>query len=53
MSSKADLNEYLARLVIVAGRSLKEVIDFNEKNRDKEMPFFGQDLFIKAKRKVR
>ena len=31
--------------------SLKDVIDFNEKNKDKEMPWFGQDLLIKAESK--
>jgi amidase len=30
---------------------LKQIIEFNEKNRDKEMPYFGQDLFIKAQAK--
>lgn len=49
---KADLNKYLASLGARAPvRSLKEVIDFNERNRDKEMPYFGQDLFIKAEAK--
>jgi len=49
---KADLNAYLARLGPRAPvRSLKDVIDFNEKNRDREMPFFGQDLFVKAQEK--
>jgi len=46
---KADLNAYLAGLGSKAPvRTLKEIIDFNEKNRDKEMPFFGQDILIKA-----
>jgi len=27
------------------------VIEFNEKNKDKEMPWFGQDLLIKAESK--
>lgn len=49
---KADLNSYLGRLGSSARvHSLKEVIEFNEKNRDREMPFFGQDLFIKAEAK--
>lgn len=49
---KADLNTYLAGLGPQAPvRSLKEIIAFNEKNRDREMPFFGQDLFIKAEEK--
>lgn len=49
---KTDLNLYLAGLGPKAPvRSLKEVIEFNEKNRDKEMLYFGQDLFIKAEAK--
>lgn len=49
---KADLNKYLASLGPRAPvRSLKEIIEFNERNSDKEMPYFGQDLFIKAEAK--
>lgn len=49
---KADLNAYLRGLGSSARvHSLKEVIEFNDKNRDREMPFFGQDLFIKAQAK--
>jgi amidase len=49
---KTDLNAYLAGLGPKAPvHSLKEVIEFNEKNRDQEMPYFGQDLFIKAEAK--
>jgi amidase len=49
---KADLNAYLKGLGTSAPvHSLKEVIEFNEKNREKEMPYFGQDLFIKAQAK--
>src|SRR5271163_471810 len=48
---KADLNTYLARLSGAPVHSLKDVIEFNERNRDKEMPWFGQDLFIKAEAK--
>jgi len=49
---KADLNAYLARL----GRSapvqtLKDIIEFNERNAQREMPYFGQDLFVKAEGK--
>jgi len=49
---KADLNAYLAAAgpkILVS--SLKELIAFNERNRDKEMPYFGQDLFEKAEAK--
>jgi amidase len=46
---KADLNAYLATLGPHAPvRTLKEIIDFNDRNRQKEMPYFGQDLFLKA-----
>ena len=49
---KADLNAYLARLGPGAPvRTLKGIIDFNERNREKEMPYFGQDLFVKAQAK--
>jgi amidase len=49
---KADLNAYLAGLGPQAPvRSLKDVITFNEKNRDREMPYFGQDIMIKAEAK--
>src|SRR5712691_8576392 len=49
---KADLNAYLASLGPRATlKSLKEIIDFNEQYRDREMPYFGQDLFIKAQAK--
>ena len=49
---KADFNSYLATAgSSVPVHSLKEIIEFNEKNRDREMPFFGQDLFIKAQAK--
>ena len=47
---KADLNAYLAARPGAPG-SLKDVIDFNDRNREKEMPYFGQDLFIKAEAK--
>ncbi|HEX3819264.1 MAG TPA: amidase [Candidatus Sulfotelmatobacter sp.] len=49
---KADLNAYLAQLGPNSSvRTLKDIIDFNERNREKEMPYFGQDLFIKSQAK--
>jgi len=49
---KADLNAYLARLGPSAPlRTLKGIIEFNDHNRQKEMPYFGQDLFVKAEGK--
>jgi amidase len=49
---KTDLNAYLARLGPDAPvKTLKQIIEFNEKNREKEMPYFGQDTFLKAEEK--
>jgi amidase len=49
---KADLNGYLTSLGPAAPvHSITEVIEFNERNKDKEMPYFGQDLMIKAEAK--
>ena len=49
---KADLNAYLAeRGVPSPARTLKELIEFNEKNREREMPFFGQEIFERAEKK--
>jgi len=49
---KADLTAYLDKLgpdVIV--RSLKDVIEFNEENRESVMPYFGHDIMLKAQEK--
>src|SRR5262249_53925288 len=48
---KADLNVYLASLPNARVRTVKELIEFNEKNRDREMPYFGQELFVMAEKK--
>ncbi len=49
---KADLNSYLGALGPGAPvHTLEEIIEFNEHNREKEMPYFGQDTFIKAQAK--
>ena len=48
---KADLAAYLARRGNTAVKSLKDVIEFNERNRKREMPYFGQDIFIKSEQK--
>ena len=47
---KADLNAYLAARGATP-RSLQDLIAFNDQNREKEMPYFGQDLFLKAEAK--
>jgi amidase len=49
---KADLNAYFARRGTDAPvRSLKELIEYNERNAKSEMPYFGQELFLKAEAK--
>lgn len=49
---KADLNKYLAaRANPLPIRSLKQLIDFNEQNSAREMPYFGQELFKRAEAK--
>jgi amidase len=49
---KADLNAYLARLGPRAPvHSLQEIIEFNENHREQEMPYFGQELFLKSQLK--
>jgi len=49
---KADLAAYLARLGDSSSmKTLKDVIEFNEQHRDVEMPYFAQDLFVKAQEK--
>ncbi len=49
---KADLNAYLSKAGgDIPARSLKELIAFNEEHREQEMPYFGQELFIRAEAK--
>ncbi len=48
---KHDLNEYLATRPGLPCRTLEDLIAFNERHREAEMPFFGQDLFGKAQAK--
>jgi len=48
---KADLNAYLAGRQDALVHSLKDIIEFNERNKDKEMPYFAQDTLIKAEAK--
>jgi amidase len=49
---KADLNAYLASLGPGARvKTLADVIAFNEQNRAREMPYFGQELFLQAQEK--
>jgi amidase len=49
---KAGINAYLKRLgESTPFRSLEDLIGFNDKNKTKEMPFFGQNTFVKAQAK--
>lgn len=46
---KDGLNRYLAGRAGGGPRTLEELIAFNETERDREMPFFGQSLFLRAR----
>lgn len=49
---KTDLNAHLAGLGPGAPvKSLQDIIEFNERNRDREMPFFAQEIFLNAQEK--
>jgi amidase len=49
---KADIEKYLARLGPECPmKNLQDLIDFNNRNAGKEMPYFGQDMFYKAQEK--
>jgi len=49
---KTDLNLFLASLGPSSPvRSLGDLIAFNEKNTEREMPYFGQDLLLEAQKK--
>ena len=49
---KADLEAYLrARGAGTTMKTLKDLIDFNEKNRERELPYFGQEIFHQANEK--
>lgn len=49
---KADLAAYFAsRGATSKVRTLKDVIDFNERERAREMPYFGQEIMLMAQEK--
>jgi amidase len=49
---KSDLNRYLADLGPKASvHTLKEAIEFNERHRDRVMPYFGQEIFLQSEAK--
>jgi amidase len=49
---KADLNAYLESLGPAAPyKTLADIIKFNEENAEREMPYFGQEIFYMAQKK--
>lgn len=49
---KADLNAFLATVDPGLGiRTMEDVIRFNDENRVRSMPFFGQEIFLQAVKK--
>ncbi len=48
---KADLEAYLAGRPGASVRTLDDLIAFNARNADREMPFFGQEIFEAAAKK--
>jgi amidase len=46
---KADIEKYLARLGPASPmKTLADLIEFNNRNAQKEMPYFGQDVFVRS-----
>ena len=49
---KADMAAYLAEFAAGSNfKTLKDLIDFNEQHRDREMALFGQEYFLRAEAK--
>jgi len=49
---KANLNSYLAGLGPKAPiRTLQDIIDFNDRHKDQEMPWFGQEILLMSQKK--
>lgn len=48
---KADLNKYLENHPNAPANNLEELIEFNKRNAEKEMPWFGQEIFEAAQEK--
>ncbi len=47
---KSDINKYLAARKLEC-KNLADLIKFNDRNKNKEMPFFGQEIFHLAQAK--
>ena len=48
---KADLNKYLAEHPKARVRTMADIIQFNKDNANREMPWFGQEIFKEAQEK--
>lgn len=49
---KTDLNNFLAaRADLLPVKSLQQLIEFNERERVRSMPYFGQEIFLEANKK--
>ncbi|RKE02060.1 amidase [Marinifilum flexuosum] len=48
---KHDLNEYLSKCKFPIVKSLDDIIKFNEQYKDREMPWFGQEILEMANKK--
>ncbi len=48
---KADLNKYLQEHPSAPVKNMAEIIEFNRKNADREMPWFAQEIFELAQSK--
>ncbi len=48
---KHGINQYLKNRPGIEVRNLTQLIAFNEKHKDRQMPYFGQDIFIEAAQK--
>ncbi len=50
---KADLNRYLAEWApgAAGAKTLEDLIGFNERNKARELPYFGQEIFVQAQAK--
>ncbi|MGB6877377.1 MAG: amidase [Candidatus Acidiferrales bacterium] len=48
---KADMHAYLAQFPDAPVHSLKDIIEFNERNHDKELLYFGQETMIESEKR--
>lgn len=48
---KADMRAYLAQFPDAPVHSLKDIIEFNERNHDKELLYFGQEVMTESEKR--